>query len=478
MASPYPPISIGGPGGDYRYRPSNLDDVENVENYVEGVYHPVSIGDTLANGRYKLIHKLGFGGSSTVWLARDQQPDSTTPDAASLVALKVMAAHFSDRPPSAMQELLVPEKLHALFSESRHPVKDHIHRIHRHFTETGPNGTHLCLVAPFCGPSLLAVADNLSYRYHRRIEGRVARRLAKQAALVIERMHSAGMVHGGSCFDVSVRPILTQCLFRNFTDITTSNMLFRLKESVQAMSDDAICAQLGEPVTEEVITASGDPPGPDAPRELVESIQASRFIEFSLVHDSILVSDFGQSFLVDAMPEDYHPATTIHCTPPEVRFDQTISFASDVWMLACTLFEIRAGFSLFDSFLRSENLVWRQAVEMLGKLPDPWWNQWDARKVWFAESDGEPKPEEVQKEEGVLLVARKCTIRDKLELIGKKEEPPRGKDWPMTEPDETVMEEEEIKLLQDLLQKMLRYRPEERISMAEVIQHPWFNYKD
>ncbi len=36
-------------------------------------YHPVHLGDFFKDGRYKILHKLGFGSFSTVWLARDIQ---------------------------------------------------------------------------------------------------------------------------------------------------------------------------------------------------------------------------------------------------------------------------------------------------------------------------------------------------------------------------------------------------------------------
>jgi hypothetical protein len=56
-----------------KYYNSRLDDVEDLEKYRPGGYHPVSIGDIFSRGRYEVLHKLGYGGSSTVWLVLDRQ---------------------------------------------------------------------------------------------------------------------------------------------------------------------------------------------------------------------------------------------------------------------------------------------------------------------------------------------------------------------------------------------------------------------
>ena len=60
-----------------RYGTSNLllFNEENVLNYRPGGYHPVVLGDALKDGRYEIRHKLGYGGFSTVWVARDRQYD-------------------------------------------------------------------------------------------------------------------------------------------------------------------------------------------------------------------------------------------------------------------------------------------------------------------------------------------------------------------------------------------------------------------
>ena len=46
-------------------------EAESPEKYERGVYFPVELGNVLKDGRYRIIHKLGWGGFATVWLARD-----------------------------------------------------------------------------------------------------------------------------------------------------------------------------------------------------------------------------------------------------------------------------------------------------------------------------------------------------------------------------------------------------------------------
>jgi hypothetical protein len=48
-------------------------DAEPLHRYGRGGYCPVTLGETLKSGRYKVLHKLGWGGYSTVWAARDQR---------------------------------------------------------------------------------------------------------------------------------------------------------------------------------------------------------------------------------------------------------------------------------------------------------------------------------------------------------------------------------------------------------------------
>jgi hypothetical protein len=42
---------------------------EWVEDYCPGGLHPIALGDTFHDGKYRVIRKLGYGSCSTVWLA-------------------------------------------------------------------------------------------------------------------------------------------------------------------------------------------------------------------------------------------------------------------------------------------------------------------------------------------------------------------------------------------------------------------------
>jgi hypothetical protein len=55
----------------YRITSNLLYTQETLSMYRPGG-HPVCLGDTFKKGRYKIYHKLGCGGFSTVWLAKDR----------------------------------------------------------------------------------------------------------------------------------------------------------------------------------------------------------------------------------------------------------------------------------------------------------------------------------------------------------------------------------------------------------------------
>nr|POE94416.1 fad-dependent monooxygenase nscc [Quercus suber] len=74
-----------------------LENVECVEMYKPGGYHPVNLGDVLGR-KYKVIHKLGHGGFAIVWLARDVEQHQ-------YVALKILRADAPPRERTVLKQI-------------------------------------------------------------------------------------------------------------------------------------------------------------------------------------------------------------------------------------------------------------------------------------------------------------------------------------------------------------------------------------
>ena len=267
-------------------------------------------------------------------------------------------------------------------------------------------------------------------------------------------------------------PVISVVNKRSHLDLTTSNILFRLLPHVVEWSDAEVYSHLGDPKTGYVRTCDGEP-CPHAPAKLVETIQNGKWPHASLLQETTIISDFGQSYVAARPPPSYEPGTAVNYQAPEMHFEGRAGFEADIWTLGCAIFEIRAGFPLFEPFLGSDIDLLRKMVEMLGRLPDPWWGAFKQRAHWFGE-DGQPKSEQDQERAGLFLKTSGTSIRAKLLRIGELDAPPSEDEGPMIEHTGVRLPEKEVDLLADLLQKMLKYSPEERIRMQDVIQHPWF----
>jgi serine/threonine-protein kinase SRPK3 len=103
-------------------------------------------------------------------------------------------------------------------------------------------------------------------------------------------------------------------------------------------------------------------------------------------------------------------------------------------------------------------------MTLLGKLPEPWWSKWVERSMFFDE-DGRPihAPLEYQ-----------TSIRGRLQQIHARDQESDPRIASIYEKAGTALTETDVAVLGDLLEKMLRYDPEERITMNEVLKHPWF----
>lgn len=162
----------------FRFLPVPIDHAEDIEEYRLGGFHPVHLGDWYDNGRYRVVHKLGAGGFSTVWLAQDEIEHRW-------VALKIVTAEHS--PSTEAKSLLSRD------ATLKHGSGTGIAVQYRSFTIDGPNGQHLCLVLPVLGPSM----SRLSYGLTSRITPWLSREVGHQATKALADLHSQGLCHGG-----------------------------------------------------------------------------------------------------------------------------------------------------------------------------------------------------------------------------------------------------------------------------------------
>ncbi|PCD29839.1 hypothetical protein FGRA07_10453 [Fusarium graminearum] len=155
-------------------------DAEPLYRYEPGGYHPAELGDILKDGRYKVLHKLGWSSFSTTWAAKDQENNS-------YVAVKVKVSEAKDT-----RELDVLQAISAL--PKHHPGSSHANQMLDHFTLGGPNGSHECLVLELVGPS---VSDAIEFYCNiHRLPAKVAKSFAKQALRGLDFLVANDIAHG------------------------------------------------------------------------------------------------------------------------------------------------------------------------------------------------------------------------------------------------------------------------------------------
>lgn len=162
----------------FRFNPHCLDNTEDLERYEPGGFHPVHLDDDYYDGnRYRVVHKLGAGGFSTVWLARDLTGQRW-------VALKFIVAAESDNY-NARSSAIISDPILASSELLVSPERE--------FWVDGPNGRHLCFVLPFVGPNLATLSSGI----YSRISSRSSANLSMQAAQAMALLHTRERCHGG-----------------------------------------------------------------------------------------------------------------------------------------------------------------------------------------------------------------------------------------------------------------------------------------
>lgn len=296
--------------------------VENQNNYKEGGYMSVNAGDVLRN-RYMIMHKLGWGEFSTVWLAYDREalePHHT------FVAVKIAKCHGSVAESSKYEINLLKFMRNALRRGS--PTTQLLDS----FEHRGQYGSHLCMVMPVHGSNMLCIIDQMKQRKRRRSD--------KEIVMIKE---------------------VSMSILQGLVDLEAANVIHTdLKpENVLCSSPDPKIIQLVQ--------------GFFARNKDLIPLEAQKAFEQGDPNYLVCLADFGLSALLE--PQNTHSELAravgrkkeFVCTKsgvvsnvngtmiqtreyraPEILFGMDFTARTDVWSLGCMVYEMITGDFLVD----------------------------------------------------------------------------------------------------------------------------------
>ncbi|CAI0642147.1 unnamed protein product [Colletotrichum noveboracense] len=400
------------------------EDEERPQHYFPGSYHPVKIGDTFSNGRYTIVHKLGHGGYSTVWLARDKSQDQ-------FVALKIMVpeqqSQFELQNCGVEIELL--RELHRI--PTGHPGKSMLMSCLDSFSHDGPNGTHLCFVSL---PHRISVGQS---RHEAQGSGtfkvRVARAMAAQMIIVLSFLHANGVAHG---------------------DFTPNNVLLAPPD-LSGMTTEELYRKYGEPFVAMTERHDGNPVPRGVPPYIVPEIWfGDRSTELELCNAKITLTDLGEAWR-PALRSRYLLNIPDKYCGPEANFAEKenipLGFPSDVWSLGVGIFELFGG-SLFEASSDPDDML-EDMINALGKPPQRWWELWEAKEDFF-------NGREEWDENGHSPQITHVLLEERLRVWVERYQ--RGS-----------MTTEEIGDLHELVKQILQWEPEDRPTADELLRGGW-----
>ncbi|OQE29156.1 hypothetical protein PENFLA_c004G06128 [Penicillium flavigenum] len=371
------------------------DDVE-----ADVLYEPLEGIETLENYRPGGYHPIQIG---------DQFHTNSNPKEVDIVSTILTRPHYS--PTNKPGKTMVPSILDR-------------------FTIHGPNGNHACYATAPARASLSGLKDG---GWTRLFQPDVARSLAAQLVLVLDYVHAQGIVH---------------------SDVHLGNILLKVAPDFDQLSLEQLYEKYGAPERDPVVHLDGKPLPPGVPSHGIVPIWLGEASEkITLAEARFLLTDFGESFSPSKEPK-YESHTPLVSRPPEARFepDKPLSFSSDIWSLACTIWSIIAQRPLFEGFMATEDYMTCEQVDTLGILPSEWWSRWEARQEKFTE-EGKPINRKYY---------RSWDDRFKDSIEG----PRRDRKIPS-------FDTRERDAIFNLLRQMLSFRPEDRPTTKQILESEW-----
>jgi serine/threonine protein kinase len=249
-------------------------------------------------------------------------------------------------------------------------------------------------------------------------------------------------------------------------DLHLGNVLFSFPSTFDQLSVEEFGEKFGKPDAVSISRIDGKPLSPNVPAQVIVPLYLGKHARDFTMDDAqgLILSDFGEAFSPATEQRLGKDATiSLAGRAPEALFEpeQPLSYASDIWSLACAIWEI-LGMKFIFSESETQHEIIAQQIDILGSegFPEAWRLQWerlqeddrhttDGAPPWLRSGQREKWPElETAFEEFVQKYRRKR------EATG-------------------VFEEAETQAILALMRGMLRFRPEERLTMDEVLKSEW-----
>ncbi|KAL5049137.1 hypothetical protein BDW71DRAFT_217756 [Aspergillus fruticulosus] len=265
---------------------------ETLPDYIASRYYPARIGE-IFQGRYQIVGKLGFGASSTVWLARDMNH-------CGYVTLKIFikSASMGQQLDDGLQMYKRIER-----GSKNHPGRSAVRSLIDSFDVNGPEDKHRCLVHP---PLWESVLTFLHRNPAQRLPSPVLAFVLKRLFLALDYLH-------------------TECQIIH-TDIKADNIMFGIADD-SVFFRDFMEDELQNP----------------CPRKELDgrTIYVSRELRMPREWGAPVLCDFGSAIpggiehLEDIQPNIYRA--------PEVILEVPWTYSVDIWNVGCMIWNIFEG---------------------------------------------------------------------------------------------------------------------------------------
>jgi serine/threonine-protein kinase SRPK3 len=392
---------------------------EDEEDYKVGGYHPVEVGDTFNDGRYRVLQKLGWGHFSTVWLCYDSTEMTQ-------VAVKVQKSdpHYAE---AARDEIKLLNALKVENEDDRNELP--VVELLDYFEHRGPNGLKrfnyrgvpvrfIKVIARQILEGLLysheackiihtdLKPENILFTQHSS-EKKKLHRLCQRAAVEMNRRESVKMSMKSKPRDLS----------------TGSETNGDDSEHASSSEDEASC-----------IRAAGTKYEPCP--------------ELAFASARIKIVDYGNAcwehkhFTDDIQTRQYRA--------PEVILGSGYDHKADIWSVACIIFELATGDFLYDphsgkDYDRDEDHL-ALMMELLGPMPARMIKKGIYAKQFFNKNG------DLEHIKRLNFWSLRDVLREKYKI------PPEDADG-----------------LSSFLLPMLFYDPERRVSSRQALQHPFIS---